>query len=64
MTQHTQIKENKYSTNDKPKFDFIKKTLHYGPSFVLFYTPQTQRPKIVSENVDPNIMKCTQLERT
>ena len=35
MTEHTQIKQNKYSTHDKPKFEFTKK-LHNEPLFVLF----------------------------
>lgn len=63
MTEHTQIKQNKYSTHDKTKFEFTENTALW--TLVRhFYIPQTQRPKIVSETVDSNVTKRTQLERT
>jgi hypothetical protein len=63
MTEHTQIKQNKYSTHDKPKFEFTENPALWTVVRP-FYILQTQRPKIVNENVDPNITKCTQLGRT
>jgi hypothetical protein len=63
MTEHTQIKQNKYSTQDKPKFEFRENNALW--TLVRpFYISQTQRLKKVSETVDSNITKCIQLERT
>jgi hypothetical protein len=43
MTEHTQIKQNKYSAHDKPKCEFIENTSLW--TLVRpFYIPQTQRP--------------------
>lgn len=31
MTEHTQIKQNKYSTHGKPKFEFTENTALWSP---------------------------------
>jgi hypothetical protein len=42
MTEHTQIKQNKYSTHDKPKFEFTENTASWTLFSSFLHTANTK----------------------